>query len=410
MSPRQHVAVLGGGIQGICTALELHGRGHRVSLIERDGLLFNRASLRSEGKIHLGLIYAADRSRDTARRMAADALEFAVILNRLTADAFRTVPLSTPFLYLVPPDSMLSPNELEEHYTAVEAILVDRMKSDAGLHYLGDRLTYVWRRLPSRAFAEHGIPSDFLAAYDTQELAIDLRALAGVLRQSVLHARIDLQLGTFVKSIERRPDGRFVVDGDSGKGSWRLEVDQVVNATWDRRLALDAIMGIAPPGPWVHRLKYRVLARLPSSLRSRRSVTYTLGPYGDIVVYPDGTAYVSWYPLCRQGWSCELVPPTEWEKPCQGDVTSEIAARIAEPSLVALDKWFPGLGCSEVLAVDAGVITAWGGTEISDRNSGLHVRSQTGVHSTDGYHSIDTGKFTNAPHYGVQAADAVERR
>jgi hypothetical protein len=91
-------------------------------------------------------------------------------------------------------------------------------------------------------------------------------------------------------------------------------------------------------------------------------------------------------------------------------VTPEITASVAEPSLVALDKWFPGLGCSEVLAVDAGVITAWGGTEIIDRNSGLHLRSQTGVHSTDGYHSIDTGKFTNAPHYGMGAADAVEGR
>jgi glycine/D-amino acid oxidase-like deaminating enzyme len=411
MSRRQHVAVIGGGIQGICTALELQGRGHHVSLIERDGVLFNRASLRSEGKIHLGLIYAADESRDTARRMASDALEFAVILNRLTDNAFRTVPVSTPFLYLVPPDSMLTPNALEEHYTDVAAILAERMKFDAGLHYLGERLTYVWRKLPPGAFAEHGIPTHFIAAYDTQELAIDLRALSELLRQVVVQAeRIDVRLGNVVRSIGRRADGRFVVEGDSGSGSWRIEVDQVVNATWDQRLALDATMGIAPPGPWVHRLKYRVLARLPASLRGRRSVTYTLGPYGDIVVYPDGTAYVSWYPVCRQGWSRELAPPAEWEKPCQGDVTPEMAASVAQPSLVVLDHWFPGIGCSEVLAVDAGAITAWGGTEINDPNSGLHLRSQTGVHSTDGYHSIDTGKFTNAPHYAMRAADAVEGR
>jgi glycine/D-amino acid oxidase-like deaminating enzyme len=408
MRQQQHVAVLGGGIQGICTALELHSRGYQVTLIERDARLFNRASLRSEGKIHIGLIYAVDATRQTARRMASDALEFAGILNRLTANAFESVPISSPFLYLVPPDSMVAPRDLELHYTEVAAILAERQRADSRLHYLGRKLTWVWRRLDAQATEEQRIPQDFLAAYDTQELAVDLRALGGVLGAALSRAEsVQVRLDSLVKAIERQANGGYSVSGDSTTGPWRLEADQVVNTTWEQRMFLDATLGLNPPGPWVHRLKYRVLVRLPHALKSRRSATYTLGPYGDVVVYPNQTAYVSWYPVCRQGWSRELAPPPEWDGPCRGDVIPALARSVERESLAALDKWFPGLGSSEVLAVDAGAIVAWGKTEIVDRDSGLHVRSQTGVHSTDGYHSVDTGKLTNAPHYAVQAADAV---
>jgi glycine/D-amino acid oxidase-like deaminating enzyme len=410
MTP-QHVAVLGGGIQGICTALELDRRGYQVTLLERDERLFNRASLRSEGKIHLGLIYAADASLETASRMAADALEFGPVLNRLTGGAFAGVPLSAPFLYLVPGDSMLTPAQLEHHYAGVASLLAERLAADPTLDYLGHRPSWVWRKLTPEQAAAHQTPPDFLAAYDTEELSIDLRALAAVLCEAVRQRpHITVRLDHCVHALERNADGGFIIAGDGTGRVWRLAADQVVNALWEQRMVLDATLGVYPPAKWVHRLKYRLLVRLPEDLRAKRSATYTLGPYGDLVVYRDGTAYVSWYPACRLGWSTDLAVPAEWEGPSRGEVPAERAEAVAHASLTALDRWIPGLLRSEVLTVDAGVIVAWGGTEIVDPGSGLHLRSQTGVHSCDGYHSIDTGKLTNAPHYAVQAADAVAGR
>ena len=50
------ILIIGAGIQGASIALELAHRGRAVTLIERDTLPMNRASLRNEGKIPLGLI------------------------------------------------------------------------------------------------------------------------------------------------------------------------------------------------------------------------------------------------------------------------------------------------------------------------------------------------------------------
>ena len=61
------IAIIGAGLTGCCVALELARRHHDVMLIEQDALPMNRASLRNEGKIHLGLIYANDNTLETAQ-------------------------------------------------------------------------------------------------------------------------------------------------------------------------------------------------------------------------------------------------------------------------------------------------------------------------------------------------------
>lgn len=80
------IAVLGAGLQGACLALELAARGARVDLYERNGRCVDEASAHNEGKIHLGYVYAQDRSFDTARLMATGAICFETLLRRWLGD------------------------------------------------------------------------------------------------------------------------------------------------------------------------------------------------------------------------------------------------------------------------------------------------------------------------------------
>ena len=408
MQQQVEIAVLGAGLTGATAALALARAGRKVALVEQDPLAMNRASLRNEGKIHLGFIYANDASLTTARLMQEGALVFRAILARLAGAAAASPTLSTPFTYLVAPDSVLSPAVLEQRYRAIERSFVERLRQHPELDYLGRRPESLVEPAPLSRYRTHLRVERFAAAFQTVELAIDTAPLALAVRAAIAAAPgLGLLAGRRVTAVER--DGeRFQVIGESAGGPWRLAAAQVVNALWENRLKIDRTAGLAPPPGWLHRLKYRVIARLPAALRDGPSISMVLGPYGDVVIRPDGTAFFSWYPVGLRGWSHELAPPDAWDAPCRSPLAGEAARAVADDILGAIDAWYPGARDAEPLAVDAGAIVAYGRTDVDDPRSGLHDRSrQVGVTSDRGYHSVDPGKLTTAPLFGLRAAEAV---
>ena len=401
------VLVLGAGLQGIGIALELARRDIPVTVVERDPLPLNRASLRNEGKIHLGLIYAHDRSLDTAFLQLDGALRFRALVTRWIGDEAGWLVRSTPFHYLVAHDSLLPPERLAEHYAAVEEGCRWRLSRDPGLDYLGTRPERLTRPLRDTEIAAHFDPARITAGFASAELAIDTAVLADALRRFLPRdSSIRLLPSHDVRTLGEVPGG-FRAEGDSPDGPWQIHARQVVNATWERRLGLDRQLGLEPPPDLLHRLKYRVIARLPERLRRAPSVTMVLGRYGDVVVRADGTAYLSWYPSGLQGWSHDIEPPAAWDAPCRGEVPAEFAREIAGGIIAGIDAWYPGMVRAEPLLVDAGAIVAIGRSDVDDAASGLHDRSRIGVFTNGAYHSVDPGKLTTAPMFAVETADRV---
>ena len=114
------VAVLGGQrITGVCAALELAARGHAVDLYEQGAQLIGRASYWNEGKIHLGLVYAQDRSRRTARAMLEGALRFRPLLARWIETDTLDRAVSDPFVYAISRRTMAPPSAVSVHFRAV---------------------------------------------------------------------------------------------------------------------------------------------------------------------------------------------------------------------------------------------------------------------------------------------------
>ena len=402
------VVILGAGLTGSSVALELASRGIASTLIDQDARPMNRASLRNEGKIHLGLIYANDRSLGTAFRQLEGGLHFRRLLTRwIGSDEW--LERSAPFHYLVARSSIVPAEALASHYAAVEARCRAALEADPNLDYLGARPGVLTRRLEHHAIAEFFDPESFAAGFATEELAVDTDRLAASVRRALASTPgVALMSDSVVRSIEEDSLG-FRVGGDGPGGPWRIRARQVLNATWERRVALDQQLGIEPPDHLLHRLKFRVIARLPDRLRAAPSVTMVLGRYGDLVVRADGTAYLSWYPVAMRGWTHDLEPPDYWNPPCRAEVDAELAREIASSVLAAMNEWCPGIAAAEPLLVDAGVVVAIGATDVDDAGSELHDRTRIGVRSRGGYHSVDPGKLTTAPLFAVEAADRIER-
>ena len=400
------VAVLGAGLQGTCVALELARRGIDVALVDQDALPLNRASLRNEGKIHLGFVYANDPTLGTARLQIDGALTFRSALARWIGPAAGDLARSTPFHYLVARESLLDADAIARHYEAVQRLYDERRRLEPDVDYLGmrpDRLCWP-ASLPDLAPVVR--TERFTAAFATAEVAIDTDELALRVRSAIAEApRIRFLPLRRVQAVER-VNGGFRIEGSGAEGPWRLRAHQVVNATWEGRRALDESLGLDGCGDRLMRLRYRLIARVPPALRRAPSVTMVLGPFGDVVFRPDGTSYLSWYPAGLRGRSNAVEAPAAWHGPCRGerpDEADEIAAAIVK----GIADWFPGIADSELLTIDAGIIVAAGRTDISDAASGLHDRTKVGVTSASGYYSVDSGKLTTAPLFALAAARAV---
>jgi len=403
---REQVIVIGAGLTGSCVALGLANQGFKVALLDQDPVPMNRASRRNEGKIHLGLIYAADPSFATAHLQLQGALSFFPLLKRCIGDKVHDLQLSTPFIYLVAQDSIVSAEKLEIHYGEVTDAYRKHTAADPGLSYLGTHPEFLARRVDLEKLDNRLVTKSCAAAFETSELAIDTDQLSTLVTRAINASKnIKFYPRYKVREIDRRGDG-FAVSGESTDSSWTLTSDQVVNAAWENRLKLDATLGIPPAPGWVYRLKYRVLAHLPDNMVNAPSITMVLGRYGDAVIRANGTVYLSWYPAGMLGWSNELEAPAEWQSVCSGDMRAQ-APDIVDEIIAGIASWYPELGNCKPYQLDAGAIVAYGNSDVDDPESGLHDRTRVGVYSSGGYHSVDPGKLTTAPHFAFQAVENV---
>jgi glycine/D-amino acid oxidase-like deaminating enzyme len=389
-----HVAVLGGGLQGCCTALALADRGVKVTLFDRNASLLSRAAVANEGKIHLGYMYAADPGLATARVMMQGALAFAPTCRRwLGRPAFEV--LSTPTVYVVHRDSQRTADQVGAYLADVHRLLCEAAAGRPDGYFRQDVLRAPRAWGAAEREAEFG--PQVLAAFDTPEIAVNPIALAEAVRSAIAaQPGIEVRLNTEIEAVDTeggRPGVRM-----GGARAVRDRFDHVVNALWDGRLAIDDTAGLKAPRPWMHRLKYGVCFR-QRDIVCRRSATIVSGPFGEVVSYSDGEIYLTWYASCLQAISRELVPP-----PWSSDPGEPLRSRIIRDTFAALADIVLPLRAIDLARVDGlrvkgGVVLAWGETDIDDPASDLHRRWQIGVTSVGRFHSIDPGKLTMAPYF-----------
>lgn len=400
------IAILGGGGVGVCAALEIASHGHSVDVYDQDSAPVMRASRVNEGKIHQGFLYANDSSRRTVRILAEGALNFASCLSRWLDVSAEPLEVSTPFVYAVHEDTMVDIENIRQHFAACCSIIRE-MQAASGLRYLGQEDPASFRELGRHELESVLDPAHFAGAFVTSELAVDPRTVASRLRAAVLAApRIAFIGGSRVESVQRRKSGGYVVTFDNKGAQEAGPYDQVVNALWESRLAVDRSMGIEPTQSWIFRHKFGSRVSIPLQPGDLPSVTMVLGPFGDIVNFGSRGLYLSWYPFGMVDTNFDIRPPERWrqiDEPTRFDVFHR-----------SLEKWKNF--CPKLRELDfsrdridpaSGVIFAWGDTDIDDPDSRLHARYDIGTQSLDGYHSVNSGKYTMVPYLGLKAAERV---
>ena len=400
----RRVAILGGGMLGVCTALELARRGRRVTLVEGADRILDGAGRWNEGKIHLGFLYAGDRDLATARRLIPGGLAFTEIVEHFVGRSLEAFATAADDVFLVHRNSIVDADAFAS-YARQTVDLVREAAGRSGARYLAKLESACVQQLSASELADVTTNGEVVAGFRVPERSVSTVPVADLLVTAVQNERrIEVRTGTWVDGVRRRGDGRFDIPTTRQGGDALDGFDVVVNALWEGRLAVDASLGIAPPASWTHRFRAGVFAHVPAN-RLRAAVVCT-GPFGDIKRYADDRVYLSWYDAGLLAHGEEIEPPRG-----AAALTRERRAKVLEETLASLSTFFPPVRqLSEAVTegdVHGGWVYAVGKGSLADPASLLHRRDAFGIRADRGYVSVDTAKYSLAPWLALQVAEIV---
>lgn len=400
----KRVAVLGAGIQGCLMALMFSKHGYDVTLIDKSQEIMNRASIAGESRIHLGLEYSNDTSMRTASYMLESALRFSSYFEYLVGKKVDWSGLKSQRLVcLLAKQSLVPPEDFERYGEVLGNMYEALLTKNPELSYLGERP-------PKLLIGETSVPSYVNSsmietAYESIEVCILSRKLKEIIQVALLENSVNMVFGRTILDVKRNDIGDkdklggLRVVSDIGEHDY----DAVVNCLWEGRASIDAKMGLDNNAS---NESYRVKAsiRLPnheSLAEITESVSIMNGPFGDFVRYgPDDHVYFAWHPASPKLITKNSTEISQYEQHANFDFPDGFEEQIVQSHINAFKSIFPSITNTKVFdsaIVGAGYVVANGETDIADKYSGLHERRDPPNLVADGYVSVKTQKFTNAP-------------
>jgi len=398
----RRIAILGAGMLGACTALELARRGRSVTLVEGADRILDGASRWNEGKIHLGFLYAGDRDLATAKKLIPGGLGFTDIVERFIGRSLE--PFSTDDdVFLVHRDSIVDAESFERYARQTADLVRDAF---GGVQrYLTDLSSARVERLSASELSALTTSDSVVAGLRVPERSVSTLPVADLLAAAVHdEPRIEVRTSTWVDGVRRRADSRFDIPTTRDRGNDLEGYNVVVNALWEGRLSVDGSVGVSPPSSWSHRFRSAIFAHAPASRLA--SAVLCTGPFGDTKRYRDGRVYLSWYEAGLLAQGEDIEPPRH-----AAMLTLDRQREVLEGTLESLSAIFPVVSELSNAVTDRDVHGGWvyaaGKGSLSDPTSRLHRRDEFGITADRGYVSVDTGKYSLAPWLALQVAEIV---
>ena len=397
------VAIIGGGLAGCLTALDLAERGYEAVIFDKQSDLILGASLANEGKIHLGYVFSADNSFRTASNLIADALHFRPLVERWIGSFVFERFITETFRYIIPENSKLPLEYIQAHFERVEAHLGQWLR-ESDLSYLGSQDEFTLS-------SSEQCPDTQNTLIKTRERAVWPAGIASAIRECVAnHQRIETVLNVSIDRVEQTGEKwRIAFTPPSRKTEGPFDI--VVNASWADRRNIDRKSGFPTKDAWFTRYKFGVILNNATEVFDGKvpsNGTATTGSFGDSVYYhQNDTLYCSWYPVGMRYTSHDESINFDFRFDQQTDrLMQETWAGYA-----TIDPAYKTLAhlptCPDGQLV-GGFIVARGESDITFPDSQLHERwGHRHYELAKGYWSLDSGKYTSVPRCAADCANAI---
>ncbi|MES2676691.1 MAG: FAD-dependent oxidoreductase [Pseudomonadota bacterium] len=428
------IAIIGGGIAGCTTALELAKQGYKVIIYEQDDDILQGTSARTPGRLGLGYHYFHS---ETAEHYMKQTVEFMIKYS----DCFIGNE-SKPYLqhgrYFIVKDSLVDPQDLMASYDDVERKFekIDPSRSIFGTSHLH-------RTLHKSEFKDDVNPEKVAFAFETEERLLDWKKFSAKLKDELARNKnIKIKTKSRVDDLAMDESGQFIVKykvdylgtNDFGQpvvkqNSVSEKVDSVVNCSWQNIEKINATLGIGdahfkkddPEQAMVSRLKLLAQIEIPKGCEEKHSMFFCVGPHAMFSNLGDGVGRVTFAPVTNFAATPKVGMPAKFAKlmedknlirdlrkqkdiPENADLTEQEEEDLVMEYLdKIIDRWLkyglseeegeeygqeiidgaaeymPWIKDAKLLKVIPGIVKSIGSVDIEDKNSSVHRRNYSGV-------------------------------
>ena len=349
----------------------------------------SKAARWNEGKIHMGYLYAVDRSLDTARKLIPGGIAFRPIVEGLIGNSIENHMTRDDDIYLAHTRSVVDPDSMLRYFNSVSDLAV----VEGGVKIRPSQLS---RSELSKITAN----PEIAAGFRVPERSVNTNWLADRVAERVKSERlIDLRCNCPVTSLSKDA-GRWRVITHCGNCDG---FDVVVNALWEGRSAIDTAVGRSSEQSLSYRYRVALFMQVPEA--DVENVVIATGPFGDIKNYDGRHLYLSWYPAGL------LLDCHQQNAPAPPTIDDGLKQQVLNAMIAGLGDYFPVVldfpGRAQQSSVAGGWVVARGKGLLSDPASTLHRRDEIGIRRGDNYYSIEIGKYSVAPWLASQVADEL---
>jgi len=372
------ITILGGGIAGCTTAVELAKKGHEVIILERDEDILRGTSARTPGRMGLGYHYF---DSETAKLYMTNTVEFM----KNYSDCFlgdETTPYLRGGRYFITKDSLVSAQDLMAAYDEISAEFEKHCDNDPSNNIFKTR--HLHRAMRSSEFQEDVNMDKVAFAIETKELLLDWRKYEARLKGEIEQLDISIKTGFEISQVKRTGEGKFKIISTLGD----LEnADQVINCTWQNIDKINEMTGIGdakikkddPNQSVTSRLKLLAEVELAEALREKHSMFFCVGPHAMFSNLGNGIGRITYAPVTNFGVTTDSQMPEIFERWLNQGLNPEEEKEYGEKIIQGVAEYIPAMKDARLKRVIPGIVKSKGAVDLNDRQSPFHKRNYDGV-------------------------------
>lgn len=373
------VVILGAGVGGCGTALELADAGYQVTLIEMLDELLAGTSQRMPCRLGLGFHYI-DIPTAIKNLHAVLALMKKYPGFRLGEDYTDEHRLRRG-RYLVVKDSQFSADTILHTYNELKATYAQLCEEDPSNEVFGPAENF-FRILDPTEYSEASENVNVVLGIETAECILNWPKIKAYITHKILqHPRITTHINTEVTKIQTHTDNKYLIGCKQPDKHIALNADVVVNCTWHNIEKLNSQLGLKQtPRPRTQRLKAMVEITVPDELLNKPSSLFCFGPHAAFTNLGNGRGFLTYEPVTNVEKSTEISLPTHIKNFMSPQLRNQVSAnKIGEKIIIGAAKYLPALAEAKLLNVHFGIVRSFGNANIFSRESSIHERRESGV-------------------------------